>query len=388
MVTNVPFQVGDPVTGENFADRQEILAELSNNILSLKKGVRQDFALISPRRMGKSSILLMLKEKIEKEFICIYIDCSKLYPSTLINFLQTYSKEIYLAYSKKLSWKVLPEKIINAVEGVATATLELIQKIGVEVEDIKVWLEFKEKKVNESELMDKVLNLPEKLAKKHRLPCLIILDELQDIVKFGTDFLKYLRSIATSHKLVDYIITGSAVSMMEYIVNDKKSPFYNLFIVKSLDMLPKKEAEIFLEKKFKGFSYGKDAIEEILNLTQCHPFYLQWLARAVFISTLLDKKFTKADVERVYNNSLNEPLGHFEYEIGKVKDKGRYMDILTIMAKHDVTTPSKIGKYLNIEAGEVAPYLKKLIEFGFIKKEKKSYDFGDKILKEWIKRRY
>ena len=306
----------------------------------------------------------------------------------LINFLQTYSKEIYLAYSKKLSWKVLPEKIINAVEGVATATLELIQKIGVEVEDIKVWLEFKEKKVNESELMDKVLNLPEKLAKKHRLPCLIILDEFQDIVKFGTDFLKYLRSIATSHKLVDYIITGSAVSMMENIVNDKKSPFYNLFIVKSLDMLPKKEAEIFLEKKFKGFSYGKDAIEEILNLTQCHPFYLQWLARAVFISTLLDKKFTKADVERVYNNSLNEPLGHFEYEIGKVKDKGRYMDILTIMAKHDVTTPSKIGKYLNIEAGEVAPYLKKLIEFGFIKKEKKSYDFGDKILKEWIKRRY
>ena len=388
MVTNVPFQVGDPVTGENFADRQEILAELSNNILSLKKGVRQDFALISPRRMGKSSILLMLKEKIEKEFICIYIDCSKLYPSTLINFLQTYSKEIYLAYSKKLSWKVLPEKIINAVEGVATATLELIQKIGVEVEDIKVWLEFKEKKVNESELMDKVLNLPEKLAKKHRLPCLIILDEFQDIVKFGTDFLKYLRSIATSHKLVDYIITGSAVSMMENIVNDKKSPFYNLFIVKSLDMLPKKEAEIFLEKKFKGFSYGKDAIEEILNLTQCHPFYLQWLARAVFISTLLDKKFTKADVERVYNNSLNEPLGHFEYEIGKVKDKGRYMDILTIMAKHDVTTPSKIGKYLNIEAGEVAPYLKKLIEIGFNKKEKKSYDFGDKILKEWIKRRY
>lgn len=388
MVTKIPFQVGDPVIGENFADRQEILTELSNNILSLKKGVRQDFALISPRRMGKSSVLLILKERIEKEFVCIYIDCSKLYPSNLINFLQTYSKQVYIAYSQKLSWKVLPGKIINAIEGVATATLELIQKIGVEIEDIKIWLEFKEKKVNESELLNKVLDLPEKLAKKHNLPCLIILDEFQDITKFGADFLKYLRSIITSHKMVDYIISGSLVSIMSSIVHDKKSPFYNLFIVKSLDMLPRREAETFLEKKFKEFSYEKKAIEKILDLTQCHPFYLQWLARAVFISTLVDKKFTEAEVEKIYDNSLNEPLGHFEYEIGKIKDKGRYMDILTIMAKHDVKTPSKIGRYLNIEAGEVSPYLKKLIEFGFIKKEKEGYEFNDKILKEWIKRRF
>jgi hypothetical protein len=381
----VPFQVGVPVTGENFIDREEILREFQSSIVGLKEGIRQDFALISPRRMGKSSVLLTLGERLAKEFVVVYIDCSKVYPSTLLNFLRTYSEEIYFSYSKKMGLK-LEERISKAIRGVGTAILEIIEKFGIEFADIKIWLEFRDGEIDTSELIEKVLDLPEKLAREKNY-FLIILDEFQELERFGADFLKYLRAAMTRHKRTDYIIAGSEVSMMQKIVHDRNSPFYNLFIVKTLDNLPREDARRFLANKFKGFKYTLEAIETILDTTECHPFYLQWLARAVYLYTSEKKEVTERDVRDAFKSALREPSGHFEYEVARIKGRGRYFDILVVMAKYNLETPSKIGKELGLEAGEVSPYLKKLIEMGFLKKDG-GYQFVDKILKEWIKATY
>ncbi|MFH1773593.1 MAG: ATP-binding protein [Methanobacteriota archaeon] len=381
----IPFQVGVPVTGKNLIDREEILEEMHRSVLSIKKGTRQDFALISPRRMGKTSILLTLKQKLEGEVVCVYLDCSKLYPSTLVNFLQNYSAEVYSGYSKKQGMEA-GDRISKAVRGVGTAILDIIQSFGAEFGDIKVWLEFREKKIDESQLMERVLNLPEKLGERD-VHFLIILDEFQELEKFGTDFLKYLRGVITSHRRADYIVSGSAVSMMEKIVYDKKSPFYNLFVVKTLNNLPRRDAKEFLRKKFGGFKYKDEAMESILDISMCHPFYLQWLARSVYIAAMTEKKITKEIVENAYHSALKEPSGHFEYEVAKIKDRGRYFDILVVMAKYDLKTPSSAGRELGLKAGEISPYLKRLIEMGFLKKNK-GYEFVDEILKEWIKATY
>jgi len=384
----IPFQVGVPVSGRNFIDREEILDELLSSAVGIKKGIRQDFALISPRRMGKTSLLLKLKEKVKEEVTCVYLDCSRLYPFTLVNLLQAYSEGIYSEYSKKARLQISLDAISNAVKGAGTIILDIIQKFGAEFGDMRIWLEFKENRIDETQLLEKVLDLPEDLATRNKSYFLIILDEFQELERFGPDFLKYLRAVMTSQKRVNYVVSGSKVSMMEKIVHEKKSPFYNLFVVKTLGNLPRKDAKRFLENKFKAFGYNANGIDAILDLTDGHPFYLQWLARSAYIRLMPRKCLTIKRVKEAYKAALKEPAGHFEYEIAKIRDRGRYMDILVIMAKFDLRTPSKIGRKLDLKAGEVSPYLKKLIEWGFLKKRDHRYEFVDKILGEWMRVNY
>lgn len=68
-----PFRYGEVVTGEDFADRE---TELENLTRSLKAG--QTIFLISPRRYGKTSLIMNALDKLQKEgFYTAYIDLFK-----------------------------------------------------------------------------------------------------------------------------------------------------------------------------------------------------------------------------------------------------------------------------------------------------------------------
>ncbi|NPA54714.1 MAG: ATP-binding protein, partial [Aquificae bacterium] len=65
-----PFYFGGTVSDEDFCDRERELTQLKRDIFS---GI--NILLYSPRRFGKSSLLLKLKEHLEKEGIkVIFLD--------------------------------------------------------------------------------------------------------------------------------------------------------------------------------------------------------------------------------------------------------------------------------------------------------------------------
>jgi len=55
---------GDPVYGEDFFDRQEILLLLNRRLASFKDGEKRNLTLIGLRKMGKTSILFEFKRSI------------------------------------------------------------------------------------------------------------------------------------------------------------------------------------------------------------------------------------------------------------------------------------------------------------------------------------
>ncbi|MDX1708867.1 MAG: hypothetical protein R3274_09725, partial [Desulfobacterales bacterium] len=65
-----PFKYGGVVRGPHFADRKNEINELKREMLNLNR-----VFLVSPRRFGKTCLLLNLIKMLEREAMgCVYID--------------------------------------------------------------------------------------------------------------------------------------------------------------------------------------------------------------------------------------------------------------------------------------------------------------------------
>ncbi|MFV9677964.1 MAG: hypothetical protein ACNYVW_10000, partial [Methanosarcinales archaeon] len=91
-----PFRYGEVVTGEDFADRETELAELTRD---LKAG--QTIFLISPRRYGKTSLIMNALDTLQKEgFYTAYIDIFKV--SSFKSLLELYTEVVSRAAETKI----------------------------------------------------------------------------------------------------------------------------------------------------------------------------------------------------------------------------------------------------------------------------------------------
>jgi len=283
---------------QSFFNRKKELDELRTIFLSIKDGVRQDVALVSPRRFGKTSLLLRLKEELErKDIVVIYFDCSKIFPFSIENFLEVYIKETLSAFCKKKGWKILPTRIAEAAAGspeaVADLVTSLVSVIGVEFGDfMKLWLQVKKREKEPTILFENAFDLPERLSKSTGLKALVILDEFQLLKEFGKDFFWALRARMQQHRNTGYAIAGSSIGLMNEIVSSRGSPFYNMFLVRTLMPFEDKDAADFLEQRFKSasFSLDKDGFITIMEKSRNIPFYLQWLGLNSYLLALHLKK--------------------------------------------------------------------------------------------------
>jgi len=387
------FQAGGPVKGALFCDREEIIDELWAGIKGLKSGARQNFALVGPRLIGKSSILEVLRERLEREKMeGIYLDCWKIYPSSLQGFLETFAENSMRSVSEALGWTARARsRIGDAIKGTVSAILDLTKSVGVEVEDfLKVWVDFRERRINISDLMRKTLEYPEQIAERHNKFFVVILDEFQEIYKYGPDFIKYLSATIYHQRRVCYIISGSAVTLMRRILEDRGSPFYGRFSVKWIGPLPEQDVRKLLVRGFKGegVSYDEDAIIDIIRKTRSHPYYVQKLGQSC-INSITKKKAGKISLDIVaeaYDDMLRDLSFHFEEEFRKFEP--RYRNILATIVLQDAKTPSGIAAKLNIRAGEVTPYLKRLLDMQVVEKSEAGYELMDKIFEDWLKKHY
>ena len=83
-----PFVYGKVVRGNYFADREAEIAELTNDIAS-----GQNVIVFSPRRYGKTSLILEVLDRVKAEgLLTFYIDLFKV--TSQETFIAAYAKEV------------------------------------------------------------------------------------------------------------------------------------------------------------------------------------------------------------------------------------------------------------------------------------------------------
>jgi len=350
-----PFVFGVRVEGNTFTDRKEETNRLKMNFLY---GVNT--ILISPRRMGKTSLVEKVCSLVESDTLKIAkIDAFGCRSEN--DFINAFATAVVRATSSK--WEEWMEK------------------------NFSIALEYN----RANTVTEDILQLPETIAKQKGIKIVICIDEFQQIADFpdSITFQKKLRSVWQLQSNVSYCLYGSKKHMMEKMFQSQSHPFYRFGDLFYLDKISETDWVEYICNRFRvtGKEISRELASEICTVTDRYSSYVQQLAWLVWLRT--DKHATKEDVEFGIGRMLDacEPLF-----IQQTESLSAYqMNFLRVLANgvHTGFTRSEIlDTYQLGTAANISRLKKALTEKDLIMMTApKKLEISDPILALWLKRR-
>lgn len=370
-----PFVFGVRVEGNTFTDRKEETNRLKMNFLY---GVNT--ILISPRRMGKTSLVEKVCSLVESDTLKIAkIDAFGCRSEN--DFINAFAIAVVRATSSK--WE-------EWMENAKTFLSRFIPKISIRQDpltDFSIALEYN----RANTVTEDILQLPETIAKQKGIKIVICIDEFQQIADFpdSITFQKKLRSVWQLQSNVSYCLYGSKKHMMEKMFQSQSHPFYRFGDLFYLDKISETDWVEYICDRFRvtGKEISRKLASEICTVTDRYSSYVQQLAWLVWLRT--DKHATKEDVEFGIDRMLDacEPLF-----IQQTESLSAYqMNFLRALANgvHTGFTRSEIlDTYQLGTAANISRLKKALTEKDLIMMTApKKLEISDPILALWLKRR-
>lgn len=370
-----PFVFGVRVEGNTFTDRKEETNRLKMNFLY---GVNT--ILISPRRMGKTSLVEKVCSLVESDTLKIAkIDAFGCRSEN--DFINAFATAVVRATSSK--WE-------EWMENARTFLSRFIPKISIgqdPLTDFSIALEYN----RANTVTEDILQLPETIAKQKGIKIVICIDEFQQIADFpdSITFQKKLRSVWQLQSNVSYCLYGSKKHMMEKMFQSQSHPFYRFGDLFYLDKISETDWVEYICDRFRvtGKEISRELASEICTVTDRYSSYVQQLAWLVWLRT--DKHATKEDVEFGIDRMLDacEPLF-----IQQTESLSAYqMNFLRALANgvHTGFTRSEIlDTYQLGTAANISRLKKALTEKDLIMMTApKKLEISDPILALWLKRR-
>lgn len=370
-----PFVFGVRVEGDTFTDRKEETNRLKMNFLY---GVNT--ILISPRRMGKTSLVEKVSSMVECESMKIAkIDAFGCRSEN--DFINAFATAVVRATSTK--WE-------EWIENAKTFLSRFIPKISIgqdPISDFSIALEYNESNT----VTEDILQLPETIAKQKGIKIVICIDEFQQIADFpdSLTFQKKLRSIWQLQRNVSYCLYGSKKHMMETMFQSQSHPFYRFGDIFYLNKIAESDWVEFICNRFKvtGKEISPELATEICSVTDRYSSYVQQLSWLVWLRTTF--RATKEDVEYGIDHMLDaceplfiqqtESLSSYQMNFLRALTDG----ITTGFTRSEILNNYQLGTAANISRLKKALTEKDLIALTAPKK----LQISDPILALWLKRR-
>lgn len=276
-----PFKFGSIVENEFFTDRVQEVEYICNYLNS-----RNHLVLISPRRFGKSSVVLKALKKTDRQFI--RLNLQKV--TSISDFAAKLLSEVYKTHpwekikQQVMRFRIVPTITNNQVTGAIEIGFQPTQDQRVLLEDVFALMENAH-------------------TEKDRL--VVVLDEFQEIRAISPVLEKTLRAIMQEQQHINYILLGSQESLMTDIFENVKSPFYHFGGLMRLQKLPRNEFEDYVQSRFEPVFHERanSLANQVLDYTDCHPYYTQQLAFYMW-----QVGITKSEEQEVMNVAIQDIL--------------------------------------------------------------------------------
>jgi len=371
-----PFRYGEVVTGDDFADRETELKELTRD---LKAG--QTIFLISPRRYGKTSLIMNALDTLQKEgFYTAYIDIFKV--ASFKSLLELYTEVVSRAAETKIERfnKLVMEFFPNIRPKV------VIRSDGSP--SIEIDYEVKEKSAGK--LFDEVYEAPQRIAKKRNKNFIVAFDEFQEIANLNGEAIeKGMRACFQHHDRVGYLFAGSRRHIISDMVTNKRRAFYNMGKVMPLSKIPVEEFKSFLVDKFSrtGFSVEAGVLDEILDVTENYPYNVQFLCHELWNNCLDMRRVAVDDITPTMNGILGGQSAVY-VTIWNTLPRHQKRILIAIAASggekifsRDFIRDNDLGAVSSVQTS-----IKLLMKKEIVEKESDIYYITDVFFKSWIKK--
>nr|AAU84300.1 conserved hypothetical protein [uncultured archaeon GZfos9D1]QNO42919.1 hypothetical protein FPLJOMBM_00010 [Methanosarcinales archaeon ANME-2c ERB4] len=376
-----------PVKGEGFIDRQELLDEMVSELSDTKSTT--GYALYGKRRIGKTSILKEVQRRLESEhkIVAVYFSVWDLIEFSVVELCQRLSMEIIDAYRPYLGLRYKAKELVQT-------PLTMLRKLLDRSEFKVVYSELEflislnlRKGIDKNLLVEHTFGLSEKLAMSTDTKCVLMIDEFPSISelksdngKIGDAIIKKIRTMFEDWERTTLCISGSIRSTMKLAILSSASPFYRQLIIKEVKPFEREHTEELLSR---DFEITEEGIDEIHNFSAGIPFYIQ------FIGKMLErrKKATLEDIKEIEEEFLREEGDIlFKEEFENLSSKERLVAINIAKGRH---APKEIANAVGDRISNVNRFLTYLEEKGYVlKKEKGYYMMEDPVFERWLKKTF
>ncbi|MDP3791946.1 MAG: ATP-binding protein [Candidatus Omnitrophota bacterium] len=376
----------EPVVGEKFFGRDEVLDLLNKRVSALKDGYRQNVALTGQSLAGKTSILHHFLYSIkEEEFITIYVEVVK---------------EPFRAFTNRFIATLLYNALTKTGED---AGFELDNLLGKAQESLpKTYAAIKninslvEKSDHEAAYFN-LLGLTSTLKEEIKKSCVVILDEFDNLEYIGikNPFLNFGKVIMIQKDTM-YIVSSSRNQVFKKILSEKLSLLFGNFEIVKVSGFDMENAKRFVDMRLGGFEIDNALKRFLVVFTDGNPFYLNHIAKKAKdlatekMSNHIDTDIlTKAIIETVYDSSgvIHQYLMNFILDLLDSRHKDRHLSILTSISSGR-NKLADIAKSVKAKQSEVSKDLAQLSELGLVSKFGIFYKIDDSMLEFWLGKVY
>lgn len=367
------FVYGMSVGGDNFTDRIE---ETKRIKLDFENGI--NVILISPRRMGKTSLVKkVISEMNTPEIKVVYMDiydCRCEY-----DFYNRFAETIMKSTGNQLE---------QVMENIKRFLVRVSPKLSFSPEpnsEFSVSLGITPRDYSPEEILD----LPERIAKEQGIRIVVCIDEFQQIGEFADSLTvqKRLRGVWQHHQHVSYCFFGSKKHLMENIFQSRRMPFYQFGEMLHLKCIPTEYWVPFICSRFE--KYGKKISEEyaarICHTVKNYSSYVQQLAWNVMAETEIEvneESFTEGFNALLEQNSslfIQQTEGLTTYQLNFIR-------LLCNGIHSRFNTQSVVEQYPLGSKSNVDRIKKCLIDRELITIEKEGVFLADCVFELWFKR--
>lgn len=367
------FVYGVSVDEENFIDRVRETQRLKNDF---ENGT--NVILISPRRMGKTSLVKhvinqMDNDSIQVVYLDIY-DCRSEYD---------FYNRLAVALLKQTATR--SEQVLRNIKDMLSRLTPKISFSPDSALDFSISLGITPKDYSPEE----ILSLPEQISKKTGKHIVICIDEFQQIGEFPDTISvqKRLRGAWQLQKNTSYCLFGSKKHILEQLFQSKKMPFFQFGDMLFLDTIPAEEWVRYICRQFKtrNMTISETHAKKICDTVHCHSSYVQQLAWNVMLNA--DKEVDDSVIEYSINDLINQNVALFMQQTAGLTTY--QMNMLRTLAKGinlDLTSASVLQEYNLGSKSNISRLLKSLTDKELIEKRPNGVFLTDVVFQLWIQR--
>ncbi len=368
---NNPFRYGIAVDEPYFIDREQEIKDFSR---WLKTG--QSLVVYSPRRYGKTSLMLKILKNLRKEgYNTVYIDFFKV--SSRRRFAEMYYNEII---QQMPSW----EKALRKISGLSKKVRPVISLDSQGLPSVSVKFEDS----SENEDLTEVFDLPQKLA--DRKSWIVVFDEFQDIARLnGESFEKELRASVIHHTKVSYVFMGSKMHILLNIFTHRNRAFYQFGKLYELKKIPSEKLTEYLKSGFtnSGIKVMPEIPDKIIEVCEAIPHYVQYLASGAWEeaqenNSVLNQVVLEKAIDRIMTNQNDYFMKQYE-ELTAHQQRV----LLAICEENkNIYTSEFAGRYHLTPVSSTQRSVHRLLKAGILSKDADVYNFNDPFLRMWLQR--
>ena len=369
------FVYGISVEGENFTDRVKETKRLK---LNFENGI--NVILISPRRMGKSSIVKKVKSEITNpEIKVVYMDiydCRSEY-------------DFYNRFATVLM-KETASKSEHIIENIKRFLVRLTPKISFSPEpmsDISLSLGITPQNYQPEE----ILQLPELIAKEQGKHIVVCIDEFQQIGEFSDSLTiqKRIRGVWQHQQNVSYCLFGSKKHLMTKLFQNRKMPFYQFGEMMYLDKISTEDWVPFIQSRFEyqGKNISEELARRICETVENLSSYVQQLAWNILAET--DKETTEQEFNMGVEALMTQCSGLFQEQLqGLTSYQINFIRAICNGVHSDFGSKAVLEEYNLGSKSNISRIKESLLDKELIETDASGVYLEDPVFKMWFKREY